>query len=67
MSGVWAVGNVADPKALVITAAGQGAAAAFALNLDLVAEDVERAMAADHDPAEDRDHSHPAPQPALHD
>ncbi|WP_331770273.1 NAD(P)/FAD-dependent oxidoreductase (plasmid) [Embleya sp. NBC_00888] len=67
VSGVWAVGNVADPKALVITAAGQGAAAAFALNLDLVAEDVERAMAADHDPAEDRDHSHPAPQPALHD
>ncbi|MFD5193846.1 NAD(P)/FAD-dependent oxidoreductase [Streptomyces sp. NPDC058357] len=42
--GVWAVGNVSDAKALVITAAGQGAAAAFALNHDLVAEDVERAV-----------------------
>ncbi|WP_052173604.1 NAD(P)/FAD-dependent oxidoreductase [Embleya scabrispora] len=44
VSGVWAVGNVTDPRALVITAAGQGAAAAFALDHDLVAEDVERAM-----------------------
>lgn len=42
--GVWAVGNVSDPKALVITAAGQGAAAAFALNHDLVAEDIEHAV-----------------------
>ncbi|MFF2963806.1 FAD-dependent oxidoreductase [Streptomyces sp. NPDC057963] len=42
--GVWAVGNVSDAKALVITTAGQGAAAAFALNHDLVAEDVERAV-----------------------
>ncbi|MFF3001863.1 NAD(P)/FAD-dependent oxidoreductase [Kitasatospora sp. NPDC057940] len=42
--GVWAVGNVSDAKALVITAAGQGAAAAFALNHDLAAEDIERAV-----------------------
>ncbi|MFI5774127.1 NAD(P)/FAD-dependent oxidoreductase [Streptomyces sp. NPDC051658] len=42
--GVWAVGNVSDAKALVITAAGQGAAAAFVLNHDLVAEDVDRAV-----------------------
>jgi thioredoxin reductase len=44
VAGVWAVGNVVDPKALAITAAGQGAAAAFALDHDLVAEDVERAV-----------------------
>ncbi|AJC60052.1 FAD dependent oxidoreductase [Streptomyces sp. 769] len=43
--GVWAAGNVADPRAQVVTAAGMGAAAAFALNLDLVEEDVERAVA----------------------
>ncbi|MER7705205.1 NAD(P)/FAD-dependent oxidoreductase [Kitasatospora sp. NPDC097605] len=44
--GVWAVGNVADPRAQVVTAAGAGAAAAFALNHDLVDEDVEHALAA---------------------
>ncbi|MFF7453543.1 NAD(P)/FAD-dependent oxidoreductase [Kitasatospora sp. NPDC008115] len=44
--GVWAVGNVADPRAQVVTAAGAGAAAAFALNHDLVDEDVDRALAA---------------------
>ncbi|MFE2105658.1 NAD(P)/FAD-dependent oxidoreductase [Kitasatospora sp. NPDC059463] len=44
--GVWAVGNVADPRAQVVTAAGAGAAAAFALNHDLVEEDVDRALAA---------------------
>ncbi|MFD5918755.1 FAD-dependent oxidoreductase [Kitasatospora sp. NPDC058201] len=38
--GVWAVGNVADPRAQVVTAAGAGAAAAFAINHDLVDEDV---------------------------
>jgi thioredoxin reductase len=42
--GVWAVGNVADPRAQVITAAGMGAAAAFAINVDLVGEDVEEAL-----------------------
>ncbi|MFG3252737.1 NAD(P)/FAD-dependent oxidoreductase [Streptomyces sp. NPDC048172] len=42
--GVWAVGNVADPRAQVVTAAGTGAAAAFALNLELVEEDVERSL-----------------------
>ncbi|MER6302671.1 NAD(P)/FAD-dependent oxidoreductase [Kitasatospora sp. NPDC001539] len=43
--GVWAVGNVADPRAQLVTAAGAGAAAAFALNHDLVAEEVERSVA----------------------
>lgn len=38
--GVWAAGNAADPRAQVITAAGQGSAAAIAINNDLVDEDV---------------------------
>ena len=44
--GVWAAGNVADPRAQVITAAGQGSAAAIAINNDLVDEDVGRAAGA---------------------
>ncbi len=38
--GVWVVGNAANPRAQVITAAGEGSAAAIALNADLVDEDV---------------------------
>jgi thioredoxin reductase len=41
--GVWAAGNVVDPRAQVITSAGAGSAAAIAINADLVQEDVERA------------------------
>jgi thioredoxin reductase len=41
--GVWAAGNVVDPRAQVITSAGAGSAAAIAINADLVLEDVERA------------------------
>ncbi|WP_308315447.1 NAD(P)/FAD-dependent oxidoreductase [Streptomyces sp. ISL-100] len=44
VSGVWAAGNVADPRAAVVTAAGMGSAAAFAINHDLVDEDVARAV-----------------------
>ena len=40
--GVWAAGNVVDPRAQVITAAGAGSAAAIAINADLVQDDVER-------------------------
>ena len=47
VAGVWVAGNAADPRAQVITAAGQGSAAAIALNADLVDEDVESALA-DH-------------------
>jgi thioredoxin reductase len=47
--GVWAAGNVADPRAQVITAAGAGSAAAIAINADLVDEDV--ALALQHDTA----------------
>jgi thioredoxin reductase len=42
--GVWAAGNVVDPRAQVITAAGAGSAAAIAINADLVHEDVTRAV-----------------------
>ncbi|MFE7396543.1 NAD(P)/FAD-dependent oxidoreductase [Streptomyces sp. NPDC057557] len=66
--GVWAVGNVSDPKALVITAAGQGAAAAFALNHDLVAEDIERAVKnGGSSSREPQRFPRPAPRTALSD
>ncbi|MCX4967202.1 NAD(P)/FAD-dependent oxidoreductase [Streptomyces sp. NBC_00654] len=68
VSGVWAVGNVSDARALVITAAGQGAAAAFALNHDLVEEDVERAVKdAGPSPREPRYVPRPAPRGAAPD
>ena len=41
--GIWAAGNVANPRAQVITAAGEGSAAAIAINADLVEEDVRNA------------------------
>jgi thioredoxin reductase len=43
-SGVWAAGNVVDPRTQVITSAGAGSVAAIAINADLVEEDVERAV-----------------------
>jgi thioredoxin reductase len=43
VAGVWAAGNVANPRAQVITAAGEGSAAAIAINADLVQEDVSSA------------------------
>jgi pyruvate/2-oxoglutarate dehydrogenase complex dihydrolipoamide dehydrogenase (E3) component len=42
--GVWAVGNFANPRAQLITAAGEGSAAAIAINNDLVQEDVRDAL-----------------------
>jgi thioredoxin reductase len=44
IAGVWAAGNVVDPRAQVITAAGAGSAAAIALNADLVDDDVRIAV-----------------------
>jgi thioredoxin reductase len=44
VSGVWVAGNVANPRAQVITAAGDGSAAAIALNADLVDDDVRDAV-----------------------
>ncbi|WP_285706339.1 NAD(P)/FAD-dependent oxidoreductase [Microtetraspora sp. NBRC 16547] len=40
--GVWAVGNVADRRAQVVTAAGMGSTAAIAVDHDLVDEEVTR-------------------------
>ncbi|MFI7105110.1 NAD(P)/FAD-dependent oxidoreductase [Nonomuraea sp. NPDC050227] len=42
--GVWAAGNVVDPRAQVVTAAGMGSAAASAVNADLVDEEVRDAV-----------------------
>ena len=41
--GVWAAGNAANPRAQVITAAGEGSAAAISINADLVHEDIRTA------------------------
>lgn len=46
VAGVWAAGNVSNPRAQVITAAGEGSAAAIAINADLVEEDVHLAVRA---------------------
>jgi thioredoxin reductase len=43
VAGVWVAGNAANPRAQVITAAGEGSAAAIAINADLVEEDVRNA------------------------
>ena len=42
--GVWAAGNVVDPRAQVITSAGAGSAAAIAINADLVQDDLVGAL-----------------------
>ncbi len=42
--GVWVAGNAVNPRAQVITAAGEGSAAAIAINSDLVDEDVADAL-----------------------
>jgi len=39
--GVWAAGNATNPRAQVITAAGEGSAVAIAINTELVRADVE--------------------------
>ena len=44
--GVWAAGNAANPRAQVITAAGEGSAVAIAINNELVKDDVLQAAAA---------------------
>lgn len=43
--GVWAAGNAVNPRAQVITAAGEGSAAAISINNDLVDEDLRSAVA----------------------
>jgi thioredoxin reductase len=47
--GVWAAGNATNPRAQVITAAGEGSVAAIAINTELVLNDIaaaERTLAA---------------------
>jgi thioredoxin reductase len=44
VSGVWVAGNASNPRAQVITAAGEGSAAAIAINTDLVQEDIQSAL-----------------------
>lgn len=39
VAGVWAAGNVVDPRTQVITVAGAGSAATIAVNADLVQDD----------------------------
>lgn len=46
VAGAWAAGNVVNPRAQVITAAGDAAAAAMAINAALIADDVARAARA---------------------
>lgn len=46
VSGIWAAGNAANPRAQVITAAGEGSAAAISINADLVEEDARDALTA---------------------
>ena len=43
--GVWAAGNAVNPRAQVVTAAGEGSAAAIAINNDLIDEDLPIAVA----------------------
>ncbi|MFE0025006.1 NAD(P)/FAD-dependent oxidoreductase [Amycolatopsis sp. NPDC059021] len=42
--GVWAAGNVTDPRLQVLASAAAGATAAGAINADLVSEDVQNAL-----------------------
>ncbi|MHC6220826.1 NAD(P)/FAD-dependent oxidoreductase [Arthrobacter sp. MMS24-S77] len=44
VSGVWVAGNLGNPRAQLITAAGEGSAAAIAMNADLVGQDVQEAV-----------------------
>jgi thioredoxin reductase len=46
VAGVWAAGNAGNPRAQVITAAGEGSAAAIAINTELVQQDIELALLA---------------------
>lgn len=65
VAGVWVAGNAADPRAQVISAAGEGSAAAIALNADLVDEDVKRASPITA-PATRRPHQRFPPHPSEH-
>jgi thioredoxin reductase len=40
-NGVWAAGNIVDPRLQVLSSAGAGSVAAISINADLVQDDVE--------------------------
>jgi thioredoxin reductase len=44
VAGVWAAGNAVNPRAQVITAAGEGSAVAIAINTELVQDDIDSTM-----------------------
>jgi thioredoxin reductase len=48
--GVWVAGNAVNPRAQVITAAGEGSAAAIDINADLVEDDVQNALTRRNNP-----------------
>jgi thioredoxin reductase/SAM-dependent methyltransferase len=60
VDGVWVAGNVADPRAQVITAAGAGLNAGAAINADLAAADALAAVAAYRDRRARPDHNPPS-------
>ena len=71
LPGVWVAGNAANPRAQVITAAGEGSSVAIAVNADLVGEDVQHAVrnlppgatAPDHRPRGHHHEHHHQPTP----
>ncbi len=67
--GLWVAGNVADLRAVVISAAAAGTAVATAVNADLVEEDVHAAVTAHragraHGQQHDQQHDHGHDEPA---
>lgn len=61
---MWAAGNVVDPRAQLITAAGAGSAAAIAINADLVLEDVQESVATRTVDIQPPDNDAPRPLPS---
>jgi thioredoxin reductase len=51
LPGVWVAGNVTDLHATVVSSAAAGLAAAAAINADLIAEDLQRAVTAGRETA----------------
>lgn len=60
--GVWVAGNVSNPRAQVITAAGDGSATAIAINAELVGADLANAVA---NTADRRTSGTPGPSPTT--
>src|SRR4051812_39752456 len=65
--GVWVAGNVVDPRAQVITAAGAGSAAAIAINAELVEDDARNAVYDFNQGFPPRQPTHTSRQGVVHD